>query len=170
MQHCKNTNNISELEIVASNSDKLISSLTEVFNKFQFKRNVKMFDFLKSKGIAVSSLLSILLILPFYGFANIYQLMRCGINRIDIEGKKTTFYETQNNEFIDWRALLMLHVKRFIYLINTNSNLKSDKIKALIFDDTTIEKTGKKIEKVSTVFDHVTHRFILDCKYSSLSA
>lgn len=164
MQQHKVTNNNSELEIIVSNSEKLVSSLTEVLNKFQFKRNVQMFDFLKSKGIAVSSLLSILLILPFYGFANIYQLMKYGIDKLEIECKKTTFYQTKNNEFIDWRALMMLHVKRFIYLINNNINLKSNNIKAIIFDDTTIEKTGKKIEKVSAVFDHVTHRFILGYK------
>jgi len=164
MQRNKVTKKNSELEIIASNSEKLTSSLTDVMKQFQVKRNTQIFDFLKCKGIAVSSLLSILLILPFYNIANIYQLMICGIKKLDIEGKKTTFYDTKNNEFIDWRKLLMLHVKRFNYLIKNNINLKSDKINAIIFDDTKIEKTGKKIEKVSIVNDHVTGRFILGYK------
>jgi len=164
MQQHKVINNYSELEIIASNSEKLTSSLTEVMNKFQVKRNTQIFDFLKSKGLAVSSLLSILLILPFYGFANIYQLIKYGIDKSYIEGKKTTLYDTKNNEFIDWRKLLMLHAKRFIYLINNNINLKTLKTKAIVFDDTLIEKTGKKIEKVSMVHDHVTGRFILGYK------
>lgn len=119
MQHNKVTKKNSELEIIVSNSEKLTSSLTDVMKQFQVKRNTQIFDFLKCKGIAVSSLLSIFLILPFYNIANIYQLMRCGIKKLDIEGKKTTFYDTKNNEFIDWRKLLMLHVKRFNYLIKT---------------------------------------------------
>jgi len=164
MQRNKVTNKNSELEFIASNSEKLTSSLTDVMSKFQVKRNTQIFDFLKCKGIAVSSLLSILLILPFYGYANICQLMRCRLKKLDIEGKKTTLYDIKNNEFIDWRKLLMFHVKRFIYLINNNINLKSVKIKAIVFDDTKIEKTGKKIEKVSMVHDHVTQRFVLGYK------
>lgn len=164
MQHNKVTKRNSELEHIISNSDKLTSSLTEVMNKFQVKRNLQIFDFLKSKGLAVSSLLSILLILPFYGYTNIYQLMKCGIQKLDFEGKKTTFYDTKNNEFIDWRKLLLLHVKRFIYLINNNISLQSTKLTALLFDDTLLEKTGKKIEKVGYVNDHVSGRFILGYK------
>ena len=59
MQRNKVTNKNSELELIASNSEKLTSSLTDVMNKFQVKQNTQIFDFLESKGIAVSSLLSI---------------------------------------------------------------------------------------------------------------
>lgn len=164
MQRDKVKNKNSELQIILDNSEKLTSSLAEVMNKFQLKRSIKVFDFLKCKGIAVSSLLSILIILPFYGFSNICHLMRCGLSKLDFEGKKTTFYDTKNNEFLDCRTLLKLHAKRFIYLINNNIHLKSMNSTALIFDDTAIEKTGKKIEKVSMVHDHTSQRFILGFK------
>jgi hypothetical protein len=164
MQRNKVTKNNSELEIVTKNSEMLTSSLTDVMNKFEVKRNLQVFDFLKCKGLAILSLLNILLILPFYGMANVNQLMKCGISKTDFEGKKTSFYNTKNNEFIDWRKLLMLHVKRFIYLINNNINLKSTKLTAIIFDDTLLEKAGKKIEKIGYVHDHVSGRFILGYK------
>jgi len=164
MQRIKNTNKIAELEIFASNTEKLTSSLTDVMKKFEVRKHTQIFDFLKCKGIAVSSLLQILLILPFYGIANICQLMKYGHKMQNINGKKTTFYDIKNNEFIDWRKLLMLHAKRFIYLVNNNINLKSVKITALVFDDSLIEKTGKKIEKVSLVNDHVSGRFVLGYK------
>ncbi|MCF6332361.1 MAG: hypothetical protein L3J11_03675 [Draconibacterium sp.] len=70
----------------------------------------------------------------------------------------------EHNEFIDWRRFLKIHTKRFIYLINNNINLKSQEITALIFNDTLIEKTGKKIEKASRVNNHVSNRFILGYK------
>ncbi|MBI4647164.1 MAG: hypothetical protein HY738_11390 [Bacteroidia bacterium] len=164
MQPYKIINKNSDLEIISSNSEKIISSLTDVMNKFNIKNNFMIFDFLKCKGLAISSLLSILIILPFYGIANICQLMRCGIKRLDIEGQKDVFYDVKNNEFIDRRKLLLLHVKRFMYLISNNKNLKSLKTTALIFDDTLLEKTGKKIEKISYVNDHVSHRTILGYK------
>jgi hypothetical protein len=164
MQRSKDTKSISELKDIASDPNQLVSSLTSVADKFLVKKHAQIFDSLKCKGIAMSSLVSILLILPFYGFANIYQLAKCRLRPMDFEAGKTTFYHTKNNEFIDWRKLLLLHAKRFMYLINNNISLKSDGIKALVVDDTPIEKTGKKIENVSILNDHVTRRFILGYK------
>lgn len=164
MQRNKNTNKSSELENIIANSEKLTSSLTDVIKDFNVKRSIQIFDMLKCKGIAISSLLSILLILPFYAVANINQLMKCNISNKDIQAKKTTLYDTKNNEYINWRKLLLLHAKRFIYLVNNNIYIKSENIKALIFDDTLIEKTGKKIERVGFVHDHVTGRFVLGFK------
>jgi IS4 transposase len=167
MQHNKNTNKISDLEIVLSDPKKLTSSLTDAMEKFNVKRNFHIFDFIKSKGLAVSSLLSILLMLPFYSVANVYSLIKCGLGGQDFEGKKDAYYDIKNNEFIDWRKLLMLHAKRFMYLIRKNLPDSANGLTALIFDDTLLEKTGKKIEKVSIVNDHASKtgkRFVIGFK------
>jgi hypothetical protein len=164
MQQSKIIKNNSELEIIGTNSEQLVSSLTSVIEKFQLKRHLAIFDNLKDKGLAVSSLLSILVVLPFYGVTTIHRLMSCGINGSDVEGKKQVYYDVKNNEHIDWRKLLMLCVKRFIYLINHNSALQSDNPTALIFDDTVLKKTGRKIERVSRVHDHVSGICILGYK------
>ncbi len=164
MQQDKVNKNSSELEIIGTDSEKLTSSLTSVIEKFQIKRHLAIFDVLKSKGLAISSLLSILVILPFYGVASVYQLMRIGLKDSEFSGKKQVYYDAKNNEFIDWRMLLMYHAKRFIYLVNNNINLKSNQTTALIFDDTLLPKTGKKIERVSIVHDHVSGAFILGYK------
>ncbi len=66
MQRNKITKKISELEAIASDSETLTSSLTQVIGNFNGRANFRVFDFLKSKGLAVSSLLNVLLILPFY--------------------------------------------------------------------------------------------------------
>ena len=165
MQQYKNINKNSELEILTKDSEKLVSSLTDVMNKFEIKINaIFLLDFIKSKGIALSSLLSILIILPFYSIVSVSQLIRCGIKFKEFKAKKDAFYDFKNNEFINWRNLLDLHCKRFIYLINNNINLKSNKTTAFIFDDTLLKKSGKKIEKISVVYDHVTNTFILGYK------
>jgi len=164
MQQIKDTKRNSDLEILTCDSAKLTSSLLDVMDKFNVKKNLCLFNFLKSKGLAVSSLLSILLILPFYGIANICQLMKCNINKLDIEAKKDAFYDLKNNENFNWRKLLLLHAKRFIYLVNNNIDIKSQKITALIFDDTLLEKSGKKIERISYVNDHVTGSYVLGYK------
>ena len=152
------------MEAIASDSETLTSSLTQVIGNFNVRANFRVFDFLKSKGLAVSSLLNVLLILPFYGIANVYSLYKSGLHGIDFEGKKDVYYDVKNNEHIKWRDLLLLHAKRFIYLVGKNVNMASNGITAIIFDDTLLEKTGKKIEKTSIVNDHVSGRFILGYK------
>jgi len=164
MQHYKITKKISDLEIIAGDPEKLTSSLADAMNKFNVKRNFKIFNFLKSKGLAVSSLLSILLILPFHSVANVYSLFKCGLHGLGFQGKKDAYYDIKNNEHIDWRKLLLLHAKRFIYLVNNNINLSKKGTTAVIVDDSLLEKTGKQIEKTSVVNDHVSHRFILGFK------
>lgn len=164
MQRHKSTKKVSELEAIAADSENLTSSLAQVIGKFNTQANFKVFDFLKSKGLAVSSLLNVLLILPFYGIANVYSLYKSGLHGIDFEGKKDVYYGIKNNEDIRWRDLLLLHAKRFIYLVGQNINMASNGTTAIIFDDTLLEKTGKKIEKASIVNDHVSGRFILGYK------
>lgn len=154
MQLYKVTKKNSEIDLLAENSEKLTSSLTSVMNKFRLKRQFAIFDCIKSKGFAVSSLLNILVILPFLGFASIYSLAKTGLTIGDFDGKKDALYDVKNNSLIDWRKLLRFHVKRFLYLTTHNVNLKSLKKTALIFDDTILEKTGKKIEKLGYVHNH----------------
>jgi hypothetical protein len=41
---------------------------------------------------------------------------------------------------------------------------KTDSVKCMIFDDTILKKSGRCIEKVSRVWDHVSERFVLGFK------
>lgn len=156
MQHIEVTEKKSEIEFLSDTPEKLTTNLAQVISKFQLKKHFAIFDFLKSKGLAVSSLLSILIIMPFWGFASIHSLVKAGLYQFDFQGKKDALYDIKNNPLINWRKLLSLHAKRFIYLINNNINLKSDKVTAFIADDSLIEKTGKKIEKVGFVHNHTS--------------
>jgi len=157
MQQIKVTKKNSEISLLAENSEKLTNSLSDVMNKFQSKKHFAIFDCVKSKGFAVSSLLSILVILPFLGYASILSLVKTGLHKIDFAGKKDALYDVKNNPLINWRKLLLLHAKRFIYLITHNVNSKSAKKTAILFDDTILEKTGKKIEKVGYVHNHTSN-------------
>lgn len=164
MQPYKVTKKKSEFEIFKNNSEKLTSSLITMMEKFKIKKHIAVFDFIKSKGFAVSSIVQILVILPFMGIASINSLIKAGIKVKGIKAGKDIFYDIKNNELINWRRLLMLHTKRFIYLINHNASLQKDGKTALIFDDTTLEKTGKNIENVSMVHDHTSTLHLLGYK------
>jgi len=103
VQHNKSINNISEIGVFAKDYEKLTSTLSEVIGKFKLKSHLATFDALKSKGLAISSIVNILALLPFYGISSDYALIKNGIIVSDISGKKDVYYDVKNNEFIDWR-------------------------------------------------------------------
>jgi hypothetical protein len=112
----------------------------------------------------ISSLLNILVILPFYSIENIYAIFKSGLNTPEFKGKKDAYYDAKNEENINWRGLLLLHARRFLYHTRNHIHLKGTGVTAFIFDDSLLEKTGKKIEKVSVVNDHASKRFVLGYK------
>ncbi|MDP3915690.1 MAG: hypothetical protein Q8R96_18340, partial [Bacteroidota bacterium] len=122
MQHNKSITNFSEIGVFAKDSETLSSTLSEVIGKFKLKSHLATFDALKSKGLAISSIVSVLTLLPFYGVSSVYAFIKNGIKASDIRGKKDVYYDVKNNEFIDWRTLLLLHAKRFRYLMLQNQN------------------------------------------------
>ncbi len=164
MQQNKGVKQIGVLKEVASNIEKLTDSLADVVGRFKLRSYFAQFDGLKSKGFSLSSLLACMVIMPFEGVASVYALMKHGITSSDLQSKKDAFYTAKNNENIDWRYLLMLVAKRFNHLFVKDIDTTKQRITALIFDDSLLEKTGHCIEKISVTFDHVSNRFILGFK------
>jgi len=162
MQANKNSKKPGELEMIISDSVKTTDALTDVMSQFNIRRIFETFNSVKRSGVVVSKVLTILLMMPFYNVASIRALFKSGLS--GIEGQKDVYYDIKNNEKINWRTLLYLIVKRFIYLIEHRTELQKPGIKAFIFDDSPVEKTSKKTEGVSVIHDHVTGRFILGYK------
>jgi hypothetical protein len=76
------------------------------------------------------------------------------------------YYRLKNSTKICWRRILWYIVSKFLRQTQENKEdtaSKSEKAKprCLIFDDTLLEKTGRKIEKIGKVWDHVTRRMVL---------
>jgi predicted nucleic acid-binding Zn finger protein len=80
-----------------------------------------------------------------------------------IEARKDTFYRLKNNPSICWRLVLWLFATKFRKTVEEHGE-KIGSVKCIVFDDTLLAKTGRYIEKVSRVWDHVTGRFILGFK------
>ena len=139
--------------------DFIVSSL----KCFSFSKTCKTLNPFKLKGYSFESIFSILICLPFLGIKTINR----GINSPllgYIKAKKDTFYRLKNSQRIYWRMVLWLFAMKFNKLIISQSTADEDSLKCLIFDDSTLEKTGKTIEKISRVWDHVSHRFVLGYK------
>jgi hypothetical protein len=169
MQRDKSTKKIEQIEKVASSPEKITQSLTEVIDKFNIISSFKKIDFAKRSGILASTLTTTLLLLPFIGANSIWNFIKGGLNK-ENQGQKDAFYELKNNPKINWRSLLLLIAKHFQYIVNQDCNEYTDvksevsRIKATIFDDSALEKTGKNIEGIGYIHDHVKDMHFLGYK------
>ena len=77
---------------------------------------------------------------------------------------KNSFYRMMLRPSMDWRRLLIGMVCRFEAILRKNGAEHHDLPRCYILDDTTLEKTGRAMEKASMVFDHVSGRFVLGFK------
>lgn len=158
MLHIEDIKKIDELKTNFTHSWFEVDYLLKVIDIFKFSSLLKNFAHLKKQGYGFKYILSILLVLPFIGIANI-NLMKDK----NFKAKKDVFYRLKNNCLIDWRSILWLFVIKFVNIIKAKA-IDNDKVKCLIIDDSFLEKTGKSIEKISKMWDHVSKRCLLGFK------
>ena len=64
---------------------------------------------------------------------------------------KDVFYRLKNRETMCWHRILWYILEKFIKLAEENNTSKERTFRYLIFDDTTVEKSGKKMEFLGRV-------------------
>jgi len=164
MQHMKITKNLGEFQKFIDNDNKTGICLEDTLKFFDIQRIFGQFESVKQKGIKVTMILISLLVMLFYKSRNIHSYFSRQFGKLmNADGSKNPYYDLLGNEYISWRSMLYLFVKRYLSLSGRLVDFNG-KIRALIFDDSPAEKRGKKIEGVSKVHDHVTGRFILGYK------
>ncbi|MEA3477995.1 MAG: transposase [Bacteroidota bacterium] len=165
MQHDKITNNLGEFQKFIDSDNKTGICLENTIKFFDIQRIFGQFESVKQRGIRVTRIMTLLLVMLFYRSRNIHSLFsRHYGKQINKESGKNPYYDLLGNEHIPWRVILYLFTKRYLNLVSRIADHSNHKIRALIFDDSPIEKSGKRIEAVSKVHDHVTGRYILGYK------
>lgn len=164
MQHNKVTDNLGEFQKFIDSDSKTGMCLEDTIRFFDIQRIFGRFESVKQSGIRVTMIMTTLLVMLFYRSRNIHSYFsRQQVRQLEREGSKNPYYDLLGNENINWRSLLYLFAKRYLNLSGRIA-AQSHKIKALIFDDSPIEKSGKKIEAVSKMHDHVTGRYLFGYK------
>lgn len=166
----KNTNMLQNKDIIKIQEIKIFFrnnwTQPEFFLKhlelFKFSKTSKLFSSVKASGVPFWDILKVLLVLPFMDIKNVGSLHSDSVLPKS-KGQKDVYYRALSNQKINWRNLLLLFVKRYIALDQKFSASKDD-VKCLIFDDTDIEKRGRKIEGISKIHNHVTKHFIFGYK------
>lgn len=134
---------------------------------FSFSSLIKSLGTIKVKGYGFHAVLAVLMSLPFLGPKTVNGLLNSPFKGF-IEGKKDVFYRLKNMPSIDWRDILWLFALKYCKAVKENGGAAMGTT-CLIFDDSFLAKTGRYIEKVSRVWDHVSHRFLLGYKLLALT-
>jgi hypothetical protein len=166
MPHNTKIHHLSELRHVLSNNEKTSEGLVSFFVKLKFYGLCKVFDGVKTKGHSLSDTMLVLCLLQLSNLS-VWAMFRSGINNLN-EAGKDVYYRLKNNPLLDWRKLLLTASKRFNVLVSQASTEADNLVKCFIIDDSTIEKTGYKIEFIGKVFDHVSRRMVLGYKMLTL--
>jgi hypothetical protein len=156
----KDIKKLSELKLTFLCKTKKSEFLFEFVDILKLGKLHSIFSGVKTKGISTLLLIRIMISLPFIDKSSVYSFSRSSYN--DYKIGKDAFYRLKNNFKVNWRRFLFSTAIFAINLLNKRKNYnENNPITAFVFDDTTIQKTGKRIEGVSRVWNHVIQKSII---------
>ena len=128
--------------------------ICHIMKKFNFRticcqsgaNNIKEDGYSLSEIIALMVMFLLMLLRTVNAF---YKSQYEGITQM----QKDVIYRLKNNENMPWRKLLYGVCKKFQQLVNPQGEIDSKS--AFILDDTADIRTGRRIENISFVHDHV---------------
>jgi hypothetical protein len=158
----KDIKNLSELTLTFVDKHNRTDFFSKYIEILKIGKSHGIFSCVKTKGYSALLILKVLIVIPFLGQKTVHSLVNSPWNKYSGFGKDV-YYRLKNNPKINWRGLLFSVVQRLIITLNNriDSTDSNDKQAAFIFDDTTITKTGYKIEGTSRVWSHVINKHIL---------
>jgi len=154
--------NFSEMENILSVKSSVNERITALFGSFGLGNLLRHLSMEKREGVSAATLILALCLFRINGtsifaaYSNrFYGLLNVG---------KNCFYRMMLRPGMDWRRLLAGVVCRFYAILRKKKAELHEEDRCYIIDDTTIEKTGTRMERVSRVFDHVKGRCVLGFK------
>jgi hypothetical protein len=153
--------NLSELENVLCDIEKTNKGVLHFVSTFKLTRLLSAFNTIKSKGFSVSLLLVTLIFFRLRG-GSINSQVKHSFSFLPTVDENT-FYRLMNNQWMDWRRLLLGFARQFTMQVELKAEPCSE-LKCFIVDDTDLPKSGKTIEFVSRIFNHVNRTYQLGYK------
>lgn len=162
LQH-KDIKNLNEIKDFFTQGEKVSDTILDFYRNFFDLHLTQQVNSIKKRGYKGHDILLTLLLLPFYAISSVRALFVSGTEKLT-DAEKDVYYRFKNRSDIDWRKLLSRITKRFDKLTKEKGDCSNGTPKCFIADDTTLEKTGKKIEYIGRVYDHVKQRMVLGFK------
>ena len=161
----KDIKNLSELTMTFVDNHNKTDFFSKYIEILGIGKSHGIFSTVKSKGISAILILRVLIVVPFLGQKSVNGFNNSPWVKYANFGKDT-YYRLKNNPRINWRGFLFSVLKRIVIRLEQRKDVAesanaNEPIRAFVFDDTTCQKTGYKIEGVSRVWSHVINRHVL---------
>lgn len=133
--------------------DNLFASAWKSLN---LNRHIEAAGFAKRSGIAVTETVFVLMVWRWLNVSSIAVFCRTALS-VFSRAKKDVLYDLLKREDIHWRKL-NLHAAKEVY---RRHEMKHSQVKAYVLDDSIKTRRGKKMEDVSSHYDHTTNRHVM---------
>ena len=128
----------------------------QAWKQLKVSRGLLGAGFRKRSGIAVTETVFVLLLWKWLHVSSIAMFCRTALEWFS-HAKKDVLYDFLKREDVHWREF-NLRVASQLY---RSQQWNSAKVRAYVLDDSIRPRRGKKMEGVSSHYDHVTHRHVM---------
>jgi hypothetical protein len=143
-------------DVITDQKHYIDNLFADTWKKLQFNARIKGAGFTKRSGIDITEAVFLLLLWKWISVSSIAMFSRKALGMFS-QAKKDVMYDLLKREDVNWRVL-NLQTARSVYQKNA---LSQSCIKAFVLDDSIKTRCGKKMEAVSSHFDHVTGRHVM---------
>jgi hypothetical protein len=150
--------NLSEISSLLTTKEKMEDGVLGFSKQFKLGHLLRPFAQLKKQGYCLLSILTAM-ILSRFGGLSIYAMQKTGQTDMD----DNTIYRLMDNPQINWRSMLLSFAGQFLRCVQSKGET-NEKEKCFVPDDTDIIKTGKTVEGISRIYNHVKHTYIFGFK------
>jgi hypothetical protein len=145
------------ISVVITDSKNYIDNLfADTWKKLKLNALIRGAGFTKRSGIEVTEAVFVLLIWKWLNMPSIALFSKKALG-IFSRAKKDVMYDLLKREEINWRALNIQTAKA----VYQQHKLAGSRVKAFVLDDSIKTRRGRKMEAVSSHFDHVTGRHVM---------
>jgi hypothetical protein len=142
---------------VITNSKCYIDNLfADTWKKLKFNTLIKAAGFSKRSGIEITESVFLLLLWRWLNMPSIAMFSKKSLGNFS-HARKDVMYDLLKREEINWRELNVQTAKA----VYQQNKLQASHIKAFVLDDSVKTRKGKKMEGVSSHFDHVSGRHVM---------
>jgi len=145
------------ISTVITDSKHYIDNLfADTWKKLKLNALIKSAGFTKRSGIEITEAVFLLLLWKWLNMSSIAMFSRKALGTFSM-ARKDVMYDLLKREQINWRVLNSQTAKA----VYQQNKLIGSRIKAFVLDDSIKTRCGKKMEGVSSHFDHVTGRHVM---------
>ncbi len=143
-------------DVITDQKHYIDNLFADTWKKLKLNARIKAAGFTKRSGIDITEAVFLLLLWKWINVSSIAMFSRKALGMFS-RAKKDVMYDLLKREDINWRAF-NLQTAKGVYQQNT---LGQSRIRSFVLDDSIKTRRGKKMEGVSSHFDHVTGRHVM---------